>query len=313
MATVLPESTKHTPVCYAYSRVSTIGQAEVGMSLGDQKDRLEGYYHHALKPTGVLWGDLYVDAGVSAAKIPFCDRKAGRLIWERVRPGDHVIMTALDRGFRRLRDASRTIAEWTEKGIHVHFLSLGLATNTPTGRLVLHVLAAIAEFQRDILVEGTKMGLARRKELTGTYNGRCPIGYKIIGTGNNSRVIPDLYAKSVGTRVRQMADDGMSVEAIYADLYSRRLMRRGTTPWKLWALKTMLQRSRLEQWTEPPITLPPVIGPVTSPIAVRRVKRKVAATPNSFSNQPENCSSEIPGTGSITVSAAMPSPSTIGQ
>lgn len=43
--------------------------------------------------------------------------------------------------------------ELLEKGISVHVLNMGLVENTPTGKLILHIMAAFAEYERDMIVE----------------------------------------------------------------------------------------------------------------------------------------------------------------
>lgn len=308
MAAMLPETTTHTPVCFAYSRVSTDGQAKHGLSLPDQKERLEGYYQHALKPLGVIWGDLYVDAGVSAAKFAFCDRPAGRQIVERARAGDHIVMTSLDRGFRRLRDACATIEEWTTKKINVHFLNLGLATSTPTGRLVLHILGAIAEFQRDLISESTRNGLARRKELCGTATGKAKAGDKVVGTGKAQRLAPDPVARSIGKLLVQLYIDGKVTSCVqaYWEFRSRGLRDRKGREWSPDTLSKLRKRCLLENWQDQAAVLPPVLPPnrANGPHSAPRVNR---LTVRSSSNQPADFYSETPATDAITSSSVTPS------
>lgn len=243
-----------------------------GMSLPDQQERLEAYFNYQLKPAGVLWGGLYVDAGVSAAKIPFANRPNGKVLYGRLKPGDHVIMTSLDRGFRRLRDASVTIEKWVAMGIHVHFLNLGLATSTPVGKLILHVLGAVAEFQRDILAEGTKMGLARRRELTGTHNGRVGPGDRLL----YGKVAPCSAERSMAKLIVSLRDEGqMTWDDMSIECRVRGIQYRGKEM-QVWVLKRLYTRCKLEQWEEPALVLPPVLKRVVQrPPSAPRVNRLV--------------------------------------
>ncbi|XQY92500.1 recombinase family protein [Metabacillus sp. HB246100] len=80
--------------------------------------------------------------------------------------GDYLVVTKLDRFARSTVDAINTVKELFERGIKVHILNMGLVENTPTGRLVFHVMSAFAEFERDMIVERTQEGkmIAKQRE-----------------------------------------------------------------------------------------------------------------------------------------------------
>lgn len=76
-----------------------------------------------------------------------------------LRPGDVLVVPSLDRLSRSLSDLITLVAELRRRGIGFRSLHEALDTTTPGGRLVFHVFAALAEFIRELIVEGTREGL----------------------------------------------------------------------------------------------------------------------------------------------------------
>src|SRR2546429_1658608 len=90
-----------------------------------------------------------------------------------LREGDVLVITRLSRAMRSLKHLLALADELRERGIDLVVLRQQIDTTTPTGRLVFHVLGAIDEFQRELIIEGTREGLdaARARGRTG---GRKP-------------------------------------------------------------------------------------------------------------------------------------------
>ncbi|UKA62758.1 recombinase family protein [Arthrobacter sp. YA7-1] len=124
-----------------YARVSTREQHPQG-----QTDALEAagckkiFVDHA---SGVL------------ARRPALDQ-----MLEYVRDGDTLVVTKLDRLGRSVRNLKQLADDLQQRGIGLRALSQGIDTTTPGGRLFFHMLAAIAEFEHDLIVERTHDGLA---------------------------------------------------------------------------------------------------------------------------------------------------------
>ena len=74
--------------------------------------------------------------------------------------GDTLVVPSLERYGRSLQDLINMVAELRERGIGFTSLHENLDTTTPGGRLVFHVFAALAEFIRELIIIGTKEGLA---------------------------------------------------------------------------------------------------------------------------------------------------------
>lgn len=83
---------------------------------------------------------------------------------ERMESGDVLVVTKLDRLGRNAIDVQGTVKLLEGKGIRVHCLALGgVDLTSPAGKMTMGVLAAVAEFERDLLVERTQAGLVRAK------------------------------------------------------------------------------------------------------------------------------------------------------
>jgi DNA invertase Pin-like site-specific DNA recombinase len=98
----------------------------------------------------------------------FVDKASGKLgprpaldaMLDQLRPGDTVVVWRLDRLGRSLRHLIDIFAELDNRGVAVRSLTESIDTSTPGGRLVFHVFASLAEFERDLFRERTMAGLA---------------------------------------------------------------------------------------------------------------------------------------------------------
>lgn len=90
-----------------------------------------------------------------------------------VREGDTLVVTKLDRLARSTRHLNEIVDRLREKGSHLQVLDLGIDTATPTGELVLTVIGGIAQFERQMMLERQREGIAKAKA-EGKYRGRKP-------------------------------------------------------------------------------------------------------------------------------------------
>ena len=90
-----------------------------------------------------------------------------------VREGDTLVVTKLDRLARSTRHLNDIVDCLLEKGSHLQILDLGIDTATPTGELVLTVIGGIAQFERQMMLERQREGIAKAKA-AGKYKGRKP-------------------------------------------------------------------------------------------------------------------------------------------
>ena len=135
-----PEPAVRTGALIGYARVSTSGQL---------LDRQQ----HALAEAGCL--RVFADklSGKDA------DRPELAACLDYLRPGDTLVVPSLDRLSRSLADLITIVGTLRRHGVGFKSLHEALDTTTPGGRLVFHVFAALAEFIRELIVEGTREGL----------------------------------------------------------------------------------------------------------------------------------------------------------
>lgn len=89
------------------------------------------------------------------------------------RQGDTLIVTKLDRLARSVAHLVDVLAQLDGKGVALRILAMGIDTSTPTGKLMLNILGSVAEFEREIMLERQREGIAKAKA-EGKYKGRAP-------------------------------------------------------------------------------------------------------------------------------------------
>ena len=92
---------------------------------------------------------------------------------DQLRPGDVVVVTKLDRLARSMRDLISIVDRIEAAGSSLRILAMNLDTSTATGKLMLNVLGSVATFERDMMLERQKVGIAQAKQ-DGKYKGRAP-------------------------------------------------------------------------------------------------------------------------------------------
>jgi DNA invertase Pin-like site-specific DNA recombinase len=164
-----------------------IGYARV--STQDQKLELQ---LDALKAAGCE--QIYKEK-VSAASI---ERVQLRKMIDALRTGDTVVVWKLDRLGRSLKELIERVTDFQQKGISFISLNDSIDTTTPHGRLVFNIFASLAEFEREIIRERTKAGLAAAKA-RGRQGGR-PKGLSIeaISKAHAAKALFDRKEKSAG-------------------------------------------------------------------------------------------------------------------
>ncbi|WP_226562518.1 recombinase family protein [Salipiger thiooxidans] len=112
---------------------------------------------------------------VFADKISGSTRKRPQLdhLLDQLRPGDVIVVTKYDRLARSLRDLLDIVEAIKERGGGFRSLAEDIDTTTPAGRLIFHVFASIAQFERERISERTREGLEAAKK-RGRVGGRPP-------------------------------------------------------------------------------------------------------------------------------------------
>jgi DNA invertase Pin-like site-specific DNA recombinase len=164
-----------------YARTSTIEQ---NYSLQDQVERLE------TKGCEKIFSEK-VSSVQSRPEFEKC--------MDFAREGDTVVITKLDRFARSITDLWKHITTLEEKGSALKILDLNLDTSTPNGRLQITLLGGIAQWEREIMLERQKVGIAKAKQ-EGKFKGRVPT------------------ARRLGTEIQKMHQEGLKPSQIAKEL-----------------------------------------------------------------------------------------------
>ncbi|WP_421522112.1 recombinase family protein [Ochrobactrum quorumnocens] len=140
---------------FGYARVSTTEQ-----SLDLQLNAL----------TAAGCARVLTDDGFSGADF---SRPGLTKLLRSLRRGDTITVWRLDRLGRSLFELLKLVRDLNDRGVEFRSLSESLDTSTPAGRLLLHVLASMAEFERSLISERTKAGMAAARA-RGSQIGRRP-------------------------------------------------------------------------------------------------------------------------------------------
>lgn len=144
---------------FAYCRVSTAGQTTENQI---QEIKAAGF---DLQPQRAI--EETISGSISTSQ-----RNGFNKLLERMESGDVLVVTKLDRLGRNAIDVQSTVELLEGKGIRVHCLALGgVDLTSAAGKMTMGVLAAVAQFERDLLIERTQAGLERTKA-AGTKLGR---------------------------------------------------------------------------------------------------------------------------------------------
>lgn len=196
----------------AYIRVSTDKQAEHGVSLDAQRAKIEAY--SALYDLTLV--DVVVDAGISAKSL---DRPGLVRALDMLRTGaaDAILVVKLDRLTRSVRDLGDLVDRYFAGGKWA-LLSVGeqIDTRSAAGRLVLNVLASVAQWEREATGERTSAAL-RHKATQGEFTGgEAPYGFAVGADGVHLERCE--AEQAVLAQARALRAAGLSLRAVAAEL-----------------------------------------------------------------------------------------------
>lgn len=224
---------------YGYARVSTSKQED---SQQTQERHIEEYVK-SKRDTGEFaadntYGGCFVDSATSGSTKMF-ERPAGYELFTRLKSGDSIVLTKLDRGFRNTADACQTMDMLKQRGVKIHCLQLGVSPDDPIGRFIYSVIAAFAELERNFIVARITDGIDNARRNGRAVNRFAPIGYKKHGKGKNSRFVPDREEQKVCYWiVEQKNDHGKSFKKIHKELSGAGVIRNSTG--HVWTLKSVM-------------------------------------------------------------------------
>jgi len=201
----------------AYIRVSTDKQADHGVSLEAQEAKVRAYA--SLYDLELV--DVVVDAGASAKTL---DRPGLARVLDAVKRGavDAVVVVKLDRLTRNVADLGHLVERYFQKAALLS-VSEQIDTRTAAGRLVLNVLASVAQWEREAIGERTAVAM-KHKAAKGELVGAVPYGYALAADG--VALVQVEAEQAVIREARALRAAGVSLRAVAAELAARGFVAR---------------------------------------------------------------------------------------
>lgn len=180
---------------YGYARVSTLGQ-----SLDNQVQDL--------RDNGVLKKNIFSDKYTGTNT----DRPGFQKLLNTLKSDDILVVTKLDRLARNTREALNVINELQDKNIKINILNLGIIDNSSIGKFTTTVLLAVAEMERDMIVNRTQEG----KKYAKKHNPNYREGRRTRLTGKNKDKYPAIYEYKQSHTAEETAKAfGVSVRTVF--------------------------------------------------------------------------------------------------
>lgn len=202
---------KNTPKrAVSYTRVSTREQSEDGQSLANQRDRIQAYCK--AKEYELVEG--FSDPGASAKDL---NREGLQSLIEEIKDDsiDVVVIYKLDRLTRSVKGLGRLIDDiFGAEDVALASVKDSFDTTTANGRMVMNLLATVAQWERETVAERTEDALAHKKQ-RGEWTGRVPFGWKV---GDDGKLVEDLEEQDKIQKVKRAKRRGRSYREV-ADTY----------------------------------------------------------------------------------------------
>lgn len=138
-----------------------------------------------------------------------------------LRDGDRLVVTKLDRLARSMRGLLAIVDRIEAKGAGLRILNMNLDTSTATGRLMLNVIGSVAEFERDVMLERQREGIAKAKA-EGKFKGRKPTARAkageveaMLAAGESPTVVAKKLGIGRSSVYRAMAERGLKRQTAY--------------------------------------------------------------------------------------------------
>ena len=217
-----------------YTRVSTREQAEDGVSLAMQEERVRAYC------TARDWQceQIITDAGETGTKLT---RPGLQQVIALCSSGatEGVVVLKLDRLTRSVKDLGYLIEDVFEKnGVAFTSVQDNFDTTTANGRLVLNILGTVAQWERDIISERTSLAL-QHKKANGQVYGQVPFGFSLGADGETLEKNPE--QQRAVTQMKRWRRAGASLRGIAGKLTSRGVATQNGGRWAAATVAGILQ------------------------------------------------------------------------
>lgn len=186
---------------YGYCRVSTRKQLD-NNSLDQQQQEILNRYDNA----------IIIKEQYTGTKV---DRPIFNELIENLQEGDTLVVTKLDRLARNTVEGIQIVETLFYKGVSVHVLNVGLLENTSMGRFFLTTLLAVAEMERNTIIERTQSGKEIAKRTNPNYQDGRPRKFNpkkveealnYVEQGNSFKMASEVFGISKATLIRRMQE-----------------------------------------------------------------------------------------------------------
>jgi DNA invertase Pin-like site-specific DNA recombinase len=183
--------------------------------------------------------DIIVDGGESAKSL---NRPGMERLLALVDTGEvqTVIIAKLDRLTRSVKDLCTLLERFTKRGVALVSVAESLDTGSAAGRLVLNIMTAVSQWEREAIGERTRDAMSHKRS-NGERVGNIRFGYRLGSDGKH--VEPEPSEQAVLQQIRQLRQHGHSIRRIAATLNRQALRTRRGTAWRLEHVARILKQA----------------------------------------------------------------------
>jgi site-specific DNA recombinase len=217
-----------------YVRVSTDKQAERGVSLEAQAEKI--------RAMGVVHNAGEIELIVESESAKNLQRPGMERMLAEVERGDVkvVIIAKLDRLTRSVKDLCTLLERFSRRGVTLISVAESLDTGSAAGRLVLNIMTAVSQWEREAIGERTRDAMSHKRS-NGECVGNIRYGYRLCGDGKH--VEPDMTEQRVLTEIRGLRESGKSMRGIAAILNHGAMQTRRGSDWRLEHVARILKQN----------------------------------------------------------------------
>jgi DNA invertase Pin-like site-specific DNA recombinase len=206
-----------------YVRVSTDKQADFGVSLPAQMEKVRAM----AVVQGAELADVIVDAeSAKSLHRPGMERLLALVDAKAV---DVVIIAKLDRLTRSVKDLAELLELFTRRGVSLVSVAESLDTGTAAGRLVLNIMTAVSQWEREAIGERTRDAMSH-KRANGERVGTIPFGFRMASCGE--LLEEDPAEQAILSRIRELKAAGHTIREIADELNRQGYTTRRGTAWR---------------------------------------------------------------------------------
>lgn len=204
-----------------YARVSTVDQAEDGVSLDAQEQRIRAWC--SLNEYELV--DVKVDRGLSGGRAD--NRPALQEALQAVGRGDALVVYSLSRLARSTKDTIAIAETLDRRGADMVSLSEKIETTTAAGKMLFRLLAVLAEFERDVVAERTSMAIRHMQSIGKFIGGDLPFGFRAV----DDWLTFQEEEQKVVRLARELHGEGLSLRSVAKSLTAAGFSSRTGRPW----------------------------------------------------------------------------------